>query len=64
MCGLQGLQFQALTNERNAQEALPVPSAAQLKHVLGVHSLGMGFSSKAQQAQLLCTGDTVCHHHR
>ena len=53
---LQGLLLQVLTEERNAQ-AQPMQSVAQLKHVLSVHNLGVGLSSKSEQATLLCTGD-------
>lgn len=53
----QGLQVQALTRDCSVQgEAGQVQPAGLLKHVLGLQNLGVGLSSKSQQATLLCTG--------
>lgn len=52
----QGLQVQAMTRECSAEgQAGQGQPAGLLKHVLGVQNLGMGLSSKSQQATL-CTG--------
>ena len=60
MClGLQGLQFQVLTRERNS---LGEPIQSYMKQLLALQKFGLGVSTKSQQGALCCTGKFKCMH--
>ena len=54
---MQGIHAEILTAEAD-HTGQAAPSAAQLKHVLGLQKFGVGLSSQSQEGALLCTGNS------